>query len=89
MLVHSRARFWIETTLAVLTAVLTIVTLVSREWIEILFGVDPDGGSGALEWGIVAILLFVCLTCSRLGYGEWRKRTAVGARYVATERRPT
>ena len=70
-----------------LTALLTIATLVSREWIEILFGVDPDAGSGALEWGIVAILLLGCLAFSRLGYREWRKQTAVGAGYAVTNRR--
>jgi hypothetical protein len=76
MSVETRTRFRIKAALAALTAALTVTTLVSREWIEILFGVDPDGGSGALEWGIVAFLLVVCGTFSASGYTEWKRLTA-------------
>jgi hypothetical protein len=68
---------WIEMALAVLTAALFVVTLVSREWIELVFSVDPDRGSGALEWGIVTILFVASATFSSLARVEWKKHAAV------------
>lgn len=51
-----RTRFWLEAILAALSTGFFILTLLSRNWIEIVFGVDPDNSSGSLEWLIVAAL---------------------------------
>jgi hypothetical protein len=37
-----RPRFWGEATLAVAAAVLVVITLLRRSWIEMLFRVEPD-----------------------------------------------
>jgi hypothetical protein len=51
---------------------------VQRDWIEVVFGVDPDQANGTLEWLIVAILLAVTITLCTLASYEWRRtRTAI------------
>jgi len=47
---HLRRRFWIEAALAGITGCLFVLTLLFQEWIEVVFGVEPDGGSGTIEW---------------------------------------
>jgi hypothetical protein len=46
-------RFWFEATTALIGVMLFVLTLITREWFEVLTGLDPDGGSGALEVAIV------------------------------------
>jgi hypothetical protein len=67
------ARFWIEAALATLTTVLFVVTLISREWIEAVFNVDPDGGDGSLEWIIVGVLFALSLIFAAMARAEWRR----------------
>ena len=68
-----RARLWIEAAGGLLSLALAVVTLFSREWIEVVFRVDPDRGSGALEWAFVAATLALSAACSALARREWRR----------------
>jgi hypothetical protein len=66
-------RFWVEIALASLTAVLFLVTLLWRDWIELVFGAYPDGGSGQLEWAVVGGLLLATLLLAALARASWRR----------------
>ena len=68
-----RKRFWIEAFCGGLGAVLLALTVVSREWIEVIFGVDPDHGSGAWEVAISVGLLAASAVSSALARREWRR----------------
>lgn len=60
--------------MAVMTALLTLLTLISREWIEVVFGVGPDGGSGTLEWALVAAGFSATAVSSVMARLEWTRR---------------
>ena len=68
-----RARFWLEAILAALTTGLFILTLISRDWIERIFHVEPDEGSGSLEWLIVVVLFVVSVALIAAARTEWRR----------------
>jgi hypothetical protein len=68
-----RKRFYIEAPLAVATFVLTVVTLINQEWIEAVFGVDPDHGNGSLEWIMVAVLAVATVVFGLLAFSERRR----------------
>lgn len=65
-------RFWVLAAFAIATCILGLVTLIARDWIETLFGVDPDGGNGLTEWMIVAALFGSTLIAAGLARREWK-----------------
>ncbi len=74
MMAALRKRFWVEGVLACLSGGLAVLTLLWHNWIEVLFGVEPDGGDGSFEWAVVVILLLVTGVLSGLARIEWRRR---------------
>ena len=66
-----RARFWVESTAAVVGGLLALLTMIKHDWFE-LFGIEPDGGSGAAEWYLVVGLLAVAALCAALA--RWDRR---------------
>jgi uncharacterized membrane protein HdeD (DUF308 family) len=68
-----RVRFWLELVCGALGAILFVVTLITREWIELIFGVDPDNGSGTLEFAIAFGLLAVSIVSGLLAVRELRR----------------
>lgn len=73
---HNRARrvrFWTESIIAGVALGLAVLTLVWRDWVEGLFGVDPDSHSGAAEWLVVVVLLLVALIVGTAATVEWRR----------------
>lgn len=71
-----RIKMKIKAALSIASAALALLTVVSREWIEILFGVDPDNGSGTLEWFIVVGLALTALTLGVWSRSDWRQLRA-------------
>jgi hypothetical protein len=65
--------------LAAGSAALFVVTVVWHDWIEIVFRVDPDRGSGWLEWLIVLVAFGLTLTFSISARREWRRSTSAAA----------
>jgi len=68
-----RYRFWLESILGSITGVVAVVTLFSHDWIEAVFGVDPDKGSGSAEWLVVLILLLLTVAFAAGARLEWRR----------------
>lgn len=71
-----RRRYWAEVAASIASALLFLLTLARPDWIEAIFEVEPDGGSGELEWVLVAVLLASTLAFSSLAW--WEQRRAAG-----------
>ena len=72
-----RRRFWVETALAMLSAFLVLLTISWKDWVEIVFRVDPDHHSGTLEWVVVLTFVVGTIVCSALARREWLRSPAV------------
>lgn len=61
-----RRRMTLEAVLAGCFLALALTTTVFLEWFEALTGLEPDGGSGALEWGLTAAFGLASVTAAVL-----------------------
>jgi hypothetical protein len=68
-----RNRFWVESILASVTGVVAVLTIFWSQWIEAVFGVDPDSGNGSAEWLVVVFLMIVTVTLTFSACVEWRR----------------
>ena len=68
-----RLTFWIKTAVASVTALLALVTVIWRDWIERVFGIDPDRHSGSAEWELIFALLLASMLFAVLARREWRR----------------
>jgi hypothetical protein len=76
-----RLRFWVEIGLGSLSTFLLGLTLVTPDWIERLFALEPDGGDGSAEWGwalaLSAATLILFIDAGRVW---WRAAHPAGTR---------
>jgi len=68
-----RPLFWIEAVLALGNIALLSMTVVWKDWIELVFKVDPDAGSGAVEWSIMVVTLLLTVVFLALARSEWHR----------------
>jgi hypothetical protein len=77
MTAQRRTRIRIEGAIALLAAFLGLLTMVWKDWIEVVLRVDPDGHSGAAETGVVLGLFALALLLGSLaGVERLRARAA-------------
>lgn len=72
-------RVRVEVVLAAGAAALGLVTVVWKDWIEVVFRVDPDHGDGSLEWWIVTGLLVVAVALFALSRWEIQRAARASA----------
>jgi hypothetical protein len=75
----TRARFWVESAVALVCALLFIGTLLVPDWAEILFRIDPDEGNGSVEWLVTVLVAATALVALVAAGLEWRARTRLAA----------
>lgn len=74
-----KTRLAIETALAVIFAAIFVATMFWPDWIELVFGADPDEGNGQFEWAIVAISGLLAIASIIAARMEWRRQHRAGA----------
>jgi hypothetical protein len=75
--------FWIESAAGSITGFLAILTLVWRDWIEGVFGYDPDHHNGSFEWELVIVCALLTVLFAALARREWRRALSTAGSTVS------
>lgn len=70
---HVRPTFWVESALASFSAFLVVLTAVWHDWVEGIFGFDPDRHNGSFEWELVVVCCLISVVFTVLARHEWRR----------------
>jgi hypothetical protein len=65
--------FLAESFLASFTGFLTVLTLGWRDWIEGVFGFEPDHHNGSFEWEVVVVCALLTILFAALARRVWRR----------------
>jgi hypothetical protein len=69
-----RTRFWLEAALATISGLLAVATIVWPDWVELIFGIEPDAGSGSFEVAVTLIAIAATILFVLSAGMEWRRR---------------
>jgi hypothetical protein len=64
-------RFWLSSVSAAAATALAALTVATPDWIEAVFGVDPDHGDGAAECLVLIALLTAAVALGALSRIHW------------------
>jgi hypothetical protein len=70
---RSSRRLRLEIGLAAVSVLLFVATVAWPEWIEMIFGVDPDHGDGSLEWLIMGVTALCAIGALLRARADWRR----------------
>jgi hypothetical protein len=68
-----RHQFWLESIFGSVSGILAIITVFWHDWIEVVFGTDPDSGNGSAEWLAVLVLFLLTAALAVGARREWRR----------------
>jgi hypothetical protein len=74
-----RRRFWLEAALASISGLLAVATIVWPDWVELVFRIGPDEGSGSFEVAITLIAVATTVLLVLSAGREWRRRRIAAA----------
>ena len=70
-------RLWIQLGLGASCAALLALTLAIPDWLEVFFGLVPDGGDGTIEGWLAITLAAVTLVLVACAGRTWRRHLQV------------
>lgn len=68
-----KTRLALDTALAVIFTANYVATLFWPDWIELVFGAEPDQGNGQFEWTTVAVSGLLAFASIIVARSRWRR----------------
>jgi hypothetical protein len=75
----SRFRAWLTTVMSLTSLALAGLTAVAPDWIEAVFHLSPDAGSGSVEVGSALAFLVAAVVSGLAAVFCWRQALRAGA----------